>query len=354
MDKKNRGPLCHIVKRPAIPWYQAWGIRLAALILALLFCAVVTMVLTGDNPISIYLTIYEGSFATPRRFWVLMQNLAILLCISLAMAPAFRMRFWNIGGEGQVMIGCLVCAAEMIYLGGDIPNAVLIILMIVSSLAAGAVWGMIPAFFKAKWNTNETLFTLMMNYVATQLVAFFIIIWESPKGSGKVGIINQKSMAGWLPTIADNKYLLNVLIVSVLTVVIFIYMKYSKHGYELAVVGESERTARYVGIKVGNVIVRTMALSGAICGLAGFLLVAGTDHRGYGGLDGQIQSARHDLHQLPPGFPGQGRGRDLDEFRTEPVLLGYPERNYHLFPDRLRVLYLIQACLQKGGEIRYV
>jgi simple sugar transport system permease protein len=150
--------------------------------------------------------------------------------------------------------------------------------MIVSSLAAGAVWGMIPAFFKAKWNTNETLFTLMMNYVATQLVAFFIIIWESPKGSGKVGIINQKSMAGWLPTIADNKYLLNVLIVSVLTVVIFIYMKYSKHGYELAVVGESERTARYVGIKVGNVIVRTMALSGAICGLAGFLLVAGTDH----------------------------------------------------------------------------
>ena len=278
MDKKNRGPLCHIVKRPAIPWYQAWGIRLAALILALLFCAVVTMVLTGDNPISIYLTIYEGSFATPRRFWVLMQNLALLLCISLAMAPAFRMRFWNIGGEGQVMIGCLVCAAEMIYLGGDIPNAVLIILMIVSSLAAGAVWGMIPAFFKAKWNTNETLFTLMMNYVATQLVAFFIIIWESPKGSGKVGIINQKSMAGWLPTIADNKYLLNVLIVSVLTVVIFIYMKYSKHGYELAVVGESERTARYVGIKVGNVIVRTMALSGAICGLAGFLLVAGTDH----------------------------------------------------------------------------
>ena len=278
MDKKNRGPLCHIVKRPAIPWYQAWGIRLAALILALLFCAVVTMVLTGDNPISIYLTIYEGSFATPRRFWVLMQNLAILLCISLAMAPAFRMRFWNIGGEGQVMIGCLVCAAEMIYCGGKIPNAVLIVLLVVSAIAAGAVWGMIPAFFKAKWNTNETLFTLMMNYVATQLVAFYIIIWESPKGSGKVGIINQKSMAGWLPTIGGNKYLLNVIIVAVLTVVIFIYMKYSKHGYELAVVGESERTARYVGIKVGRVIIRTMALSGALCGLAGFLLVSGTDH----------------------------------------------------------------------------
>jgi simple sugar transport system permease protein len=247
---KKRGPLAHIVKRSAISWQAAWAIRALAIVAAIAACALVTFLLTGDDPLSVFRTIWEGSFASERRLWVLLQNISILLIISLAMAPAFRMRFWNIGGEGQVMIGCLVCAAEMIYLGGDIPNAVLIILMIVSSLAAGAVWGMIPAFFKAKWNTNETLFTLMMNYVATQLVAFFIIIWESPKGSGKVGIINQKSMAGWLPTIADNKYLLNVLIVSVLTVVIFIYMKYSKHGYELAVVGESERTARYVGIKV--------------------------------------------------------------------------------------------------------
>ncbi len=278
MDKKNRGPLCHIVKRPEIAWKRAWLIRLLALILALAFCAVVTMLLTGDNPISIYLTIFEGSFGTARRFWVMMQNLAILLCVSLAMAPAFRMRFWNIGGEGQIMISCLVCAALMIYGGGKIPNGALIALMLVCSLCAGAIWGIIPAFFKAKWNTNETLFTLMMNYVATQLVAFFIIIWESPKGSGKVGIINQKTQAGWLPTIGNNKYLLNVIVIAVLTILVYIYMKYSKHGYELAVVGESQNTARYVGIKVGRVIVRTMALSGAICGLAGFLLVSGTDH----------------------------------------------------------------------------
>ena len=147
-----------------------------------------------------------------------------------------------------------------------------------AALLAGAVWGFLPAFFKAKWNTNETLFTLMMNYVATQLVAYFVIIWESPKGSGKVGIINQATELGWLPQIGNYKYLLNIIIVAVLTVGMYIYLNYSKHGYEIAVVGESERTARYVGIKVGKVIVRTMLLSGALCGIAGVLLVSGTDH----------------------------------------------------------------------------
>ena len=188
------------------------------------------------------------------------------------------MRFWNIGAEGQVLAGGLAAAACMICLGDKVPNGLLIVLIVLSGIAAGAVWAGIPAIFKAKWNTNETLFTLMMNYVATQIVAYFIIIWESPKGSGQVGIINQSTEAGWLPQIGSYKYLLTILVVAVLTVLVHIYLKYSKHGYEISVVGESERTARYVGIKVGKVIVRTMLLSGALCGIAGVLLVSGTDH----------------------------------------------------------------------------
>ena len=234
--------------------------------------------LTGENPLQIYLAMIDGAFGTSRRIWVLLQNIAILLCVSLAVTPAFKMRFWNIGGEGQIMAGCLATAACMIVLGDKLPNWLLIAAMLVASLLAGGIWGLIPAFFKAKWNTNETLFTLMMNYVAIQLVAFFIIIWESPAGSGNVGIINQQSQAGWLPTIGTNRYMLNVLIVAVLTVLMYVYLKYTKHGYEISVVGESERTARYVGIKVERVIMRTMIISGALCGLAGFLLVAGTDH----------------------------------------------------------------------------
>ena len=278
MNKKTRSPLFHITKRDALPWYKSWGIRAAAILLALIVCSIITTTMTGENPLQVYATIFNGSFGSPRKVWVLLQNIAMLLCIALAVTPAFKMRFWNIGGEGQVLIGGLATAACMICLGDKLPNWLLICTMVVASIAAGAVWAVIPAFFKAKWNTNETLFTLMMNYVATQLVAFFVILWEVPKGAGKIGIINQSTEAGWLPQIGDYKYLLNVLIVAALTILMYVYLNYSKHGYEIAVVGESERTARYVGIKVEKVIIRTMLLSGAVCGIAGLLLVGGTDH----------------------------------------------------------------------------
>ena len=278
MRKQNRGPILHISKRSALHWYQAWCIRAAAIVLALIVCAVVTTALTGENPIGVYKTMFSGAFGTKRKAWILGQNLAILLCVSLAVTPAFKMRFWNVGGEGQILAGGLATAACMILLGDKVPNWLLIVLMVISSIVAGAIWGGIPAICKAKWNTNETLFTLMMNYVATQLVAYFVILWEVPKGAGKIGIINQNTQAGWLPQIGSYKYLLNILIVAALTLVMYFYLKRSKQGYEISVVGESERTARYVGINVGKVIVRTMMISGGLCGFAGLLLVGGTDH----------------------------------------------------------------------------
>ena len=267
----------HISKRTELPWYKAWAIRGAAILLALLTCAVVTMLLTGENPISIYITIFEGAFGTARRTWITAQDLAILLGISLAVTPAFKMRFWNIGAEGQVLVGGLAAAACMICLADQLSNGLVILCMIVTSILAGALWGFLPAFFKAKWDTNETLFTLMMNYIATQLAAYFIIVWEVPKGAGKIGIINQSTEIGWLPRVG-NQYLLTILVVAILTGVIFVYLNYSKHGYEIAVVGESQRTASYAGIKVDRVIIRTMVLSGAICGLMGLLLVGGINH----------------------------------------------------------------------------
>ncbi|MBE6996637.1 MAG: ABC transporter permease [Ruminococcaceae bacterium] len=267
----------HISKRATIPWYFAWAIRLGAVVLAMIVCALVTTLLTGQNPLGVYATIIEGSFGTVRKFWVLLQEMAILLCVSLAVTPAFKMRFWNIGGEGQVLIGGLATAACMFYFGGKMPNALLLLVMVIASIVAGALWALIPAIFKARWNTNETLFTLMMNYVAIQLVSFFCNIWDR-KGSGVVGIINPNTRAGWFPEIGGQEYLLNILIVAVLTVAVYVYLRWSKQGYELSVVGESERTARYVGIKVEKVILRTLLISGALCGVAGLLLVGGTDH----------------------------------------------------------------------------
>ncbi len=278
MNDKNKEPLFHIVKRDALPWYQSMGIRAAAIVLALLLCAVVTTITTGINPLQVYQSIFAGAFGSTRKIWITLQNTSILLLIALALTPAFKMRFWNIGGEGQVLIGGLAAAACMICLGGRLPNVLVMLCMVITSIAAGVIWGLIPAFFKAKWNTNETLSTLMMNYIATQLVAFFTIVWEVPKGSGKIGIINQDSNVGWLPQLFGSKYLLSILVAVAITVFMYIYLRYSKQGYEICVVGESENTAKYVGIKVEKVIIRTMALSGGICGLVGLLLVGSINH----------------------------------------------------------------------------
>ncbi|MBR0541340.1 MAG: ABC transporter permease [Clostridia bacterium] len=276
--EKTREPLIHIAKRDVLPTWQSWLIRIGSIAAALVFCAVIIVLLTGENPISIYATMIKGAIGTSRRVWSMLQNVAMLLCVSLAVTPAFKMKFWNIGAEGQVLIGGLATTACMILLGNSLPTYLLIPLIFVASMLAGAVWALIPAVFKAIWNTNETLFTLMMNYIAIQIVSYFAYVWSVPKGSGAIGVINGTTHNGWLPDIFGQKYLINILIVALLTVLVYIYLKYSKHGYEISVVGESENTAKYIGINVKKVIIRTMLVSGALCGVAGVLLVSGTDH----------------------------------------------------------------------------
>ncbi|MCR5204469.1 MAG: ABC transporter permease [Lachnospiraceae bacterium] len=277
-EQKVKEPLFHIAKRSSIVWWKAWLIRLAVILVALMISGLVSFLLTKENPLEIYSVIISGAFGTERRIWNLMQNLAMLLCISIAITPAFKMRFWNIGAEGQVLVGGLASALCMILFGDKLSNPLLILVMVITSILAGAIWALIPAIFRARWNTNETLFTLMMNYIAIQLVAFFTYKFSVPKGSGQVGIINRTTKAGWLPVLGNQEYLLNILIVLIVTIGMFVYLKFSKHGYEITVVGESQNTARYIGISVKKVIIRTMLISGALCGIAGLLLVAGTDH----------------------------------------------------------------------------
>ena len=140
MHNKVREPLFHIVKRDTLPWYQAWGIRAIAIVLALLLCALITTLCTHLNPLKVFGTMFSGAFGSSRKIWILGQNLAVLLCISLAVTPAFKMRFWNIGAEGQVLAGGLAAAACMICLGGKVPNGLLIVLIVIAGIAAGAVW----------------------------------------------------------------------------------------------------------------------------------------------------------------------------------------------------------------------
>lgn len=269
--------MIQISKRGAVSRKRNIAIRLAAIVLAIIVCAVITMATTGTDPFAVFSAFINGSFGSERKLWIFLQDTAILLIISLAVTPAFKMHCWNLGAEGQVLAGAMAAAACMVLLGDTMSNGALIAYMVIVSVVTGALWAGIPAFFKAKFNTNETLFTLMMNYVATQIVAYFCVKWENPVGSCTIGVINAQNEAGWLPQLG-NKYLLVILVAVIMTVLIYFYLNYTKHGYEIAVVGESERTARYIGIKVPRVIVRTMLFSGAICGVAGLLLVGGIHH----------------------------------------------------------------------------
>ncbi len=275
MDKKSKvkTPAFHIVKRAPLAWYYNFAIRAIAIILALAVSGLVIMLLAKKNPFEIYMSMFSGAFGSSLRAWSLFQNIAILLCISLAVTPAFKMRFWNCGAEGQVLVGGLATVSVMMFLGDKLSTPLLLLIMVVASILAGIIWAVIPAIFKAIWNTNETLFTLMMNYVAIQLVAYFLKAFVK-NGSGVLSPMPQYGM----PLLFGKSYLLNIVIVAILTVIVYVYLKYTKQGYEISVVGESENTARYVGINVKKVVVRTLVVSGMLCGIAGLLLVGGTNH----------------------------------------------------------------------------
>ena len=266
--KKNTEPLFHITKRSNVSFGRAIAVRAAAILASVALMSVIMFLLAKQNPITLLRSMFDGAFGTPLRIWVLFSDTAILLGISLALTPAFKMKFWNCGGEGQVMIGSLVAAMMMLFVGDKISLGALIAATAVLSTIAGGIWGVIPSVFKAKWNTNETLFTLMMNYIAIQLVTYFLKVFGNAQG-------NLEPMLEFaIPKIFNGSYFLNIVLILSICLVMYIYLRFSKQGYEIAVVGESEKTAKYIGINVPKVIIRTMIISGALCGLIGFLLVA--------------------------------------------------------------------------------
>ena len=274
--KTHAEPFVRLAKRDAVPLKKKVMIYSGAVLAALVIDALFIVLVTGLNPFAVYGEIFLATFMTPMRFMWTLRDLVSLLCIGIALSPAFKMRFWNIGAEGQVLMGGFATALCMMYLGAKLPTPLLFAVMLITSVLAGALWSFFPAFFKANWNTNETLFTLMMNYVAIQIVAYATNILRGQQSS--LGTINMSTKAGWFPRIFGYDFTLNIIIVVILTVLMYIYLKYTKHGYEISVVGESEKTARYAGLDVKKVTIRTLIISGAISGLCGFITVAGNQH----------------------------------------------------------------------------
>ena len=275
--------MIRISKRGGIPIWLSVLIRIIAIVAALVLCLLLTLLFTGKNPIRVLSEMVGGSFGTTKRLWEFLQRMMMLTCIAVGLAPAFKMRFWNVGAEGQILIGGLGALILMKF-AWQLPSLLLLVLMALLAVVFGAIWGMIPGFFKAKWNANETLFTLMMNYIAIQIVLYFCTIWEGTIGTVKIGIMNGTSgqpsyHKGWIGEMFtgnfnDNDYMWLVLIVLIVVAAMWAYLRYTKQGYEIAVVGDSENTARYAGIRVNKVYVRSMAISGGVCGFAGFLAVS--------------------------------------------------------------------------------
>jgi len=262
-----------LVKRTNVQPRLPWVVRAVAVLAAFLLIGIMTFVSLKVNPFKAYKYMFEGAFGDSYRIMRLLRDLAILLLFALAVTPAFKMKFWNIGAEGQVLMSAFACMCCMFYLGGKVNNVLLIFISLGAALLAGAIWAVIPAIFKAKWNTNETLFTLMMNYVAIQIILYTIKVWV-PGGTGTLS----PSSYGNLPQIGGDHFWFSIIVAIIMTAIMFVYLRFTKHGYEINVVGESENTARYIGINVKKVIIRTLILSGLICGITGFMLVAGIDH----------------------------------------------------------------------------
>ncbi len=272
-DQIKKEPLLRLVKRDALSAKKIVLIYAIAIVVSLLLSAIICSLFSSKNPLAFFAALFDGAFGSSRRIWLLLQDTALLLGVAVALVPAFKMKFWNLGGNGQILVGCLAAIACMFYLGGKLPDAVLILLMTVASIVAGAVWGLLPAIFKAHFGTNESLFTLMLNYIATGLVSMFITIWVK-SGSGVLVPLNW----GHFPELFGNKYLLTVLVFVILAVLMYVYLNYTKHGYEIAVVGDSPNTAKYIGIDVKRVIIRTMIISGALAGIVGLFLAGGIHH----------------------------------------------------------------------------
>lgn len=271
---RHNEPLLRIVRRPSIPARQAWAIRGIAIIAALLTGALLIVVL-GHNPFAVYKDMVLGALGSKTVAIETVKITIPLLVAAISVALSFKMQFWNIGGEGQILIGAIAASYFALFWYDALPGWLLLIVMFAAAAVTGGIWGAIPAIFKAKWNTNETLFTLMFNYIALGIEKY---LQNGPWRKQGTGFpkIDMFEFSARLPKLfgVHIGWIMAIIIVGI----IYIYLTRSKHGYETSVVGQSTNTAKYSGMNVKKIIIRTMFLAGAIAGIVGFMQVAGSDY----------------------------------------------------------------------------
>ena len=270
---KNHEKLIHITKRLDTPRLFKVIVRAISIVTAFVICAFVLNIFKPGNFFDFFSGSFKSLVGSKKMFFNTLFEFALLLGISIAILPAFKMKFWNLGAEGQVLMGAFGAALVSKFIGPSVPNFVCIILMVIAGMLFSAIWALIPAFFKAKFETNETLFTLMMNYIAMGIIEFYGFV-VNPSHGNFAGLTSGCFVFKDSSLYVSLSAIIPFIIVTLMTTFMFGYLNYTKNGYELSVVGETRNTAKYVGINVKKVIIRTVILSGLLCGLVGYFTVA--------------------------------------------------------------------------------
>ena len=256
-------------RRPSRP--LSLLITLISLLLALAAGSLL-FVSVGVNPIEAY-SKASDVFLTTRGLEEICVRATPLILASVGLTLAFRASFWNIGSEGQIYMGAFGAGLAALYLGGSLP------LVLLSGFAFGALWGLIPAFMRVKLKVNEALTTLMMNFIATLWISYLVYgPWRDPKGYG-FPLTPEFPPSAILPNLPGTSVNLGFILAMAMSIVAYFIMERTELGFELKVIGGSEKAAIYAGIDVSKALMLMMVISAGLSGLAGVSIVSGVMHR---------------------------------------------------------------------------
>lgn len=272
-------------------WYP-FVISIGAIVLALLAGGIIIS-LAGGDPLRSYVHIAKASFGSLGVFSDTIVKATPLILVGLACSIAFRMRLWNIGAEGQFFLGAFGASAVILtpLLPPDTSPWIFIPVMMLAGILAGAIWGFIPGYLKARFNVNEIISTLMMNYIAVAWNNFFIYAVWSESGFQMSKVFPKNA---WLPRLSD--YAKEIPIFRGLTthlgilmglgaaVIVWFILYRSRWGYEIRLIGDNPNAARYAGLNITRNVVLVMMFSGALAGLAGMSEITGVVHRLQGSI----------------------------------------------------------------------
>lgn len=265
------------IKRETESLSSRFIVPVLSIIMALLF-GWIFLWLYGIDPAETYLRMWQGAFGSSYAISETLVKAIPLMLLGLGLSLAFRMKLWNIGAEGQLYMGAFAASGIALFYG-DLPSLILLPVMALASFVAGGIWGLIPGTLRAFWDVNETITTLMLNYVAIFFVESFIFgPWKDPASMG-FPLSPRFSPQAYLPSIGDSRVHIGLLVALLVAVLLYFLLNYTKWGYEIKVVGESHASARYTGINVVKNIMLVMLISGGIAGLAGMIEVSGITHR---------------------------------------------------------------------------